>query len=171
MTDTTELTPRPPRAGRRWWSTALVLVVLAVIAVVLFVLVRGASLFVYEADEALEQREELGDDRFRLIGSPIEGSIIDGEFEGRTAVYFSVQFEDAVVDVVHTGSDPTALFQPGVPVFLEGQWTVTSTDDVEFAEGANDGWYFASDTLRVKHDEDYRNENDERISDAEQGGQ
>lgn len=170
MSEALDLDPRPPRAARRWWSTAIVVGVLVVIGVLLLVLVRGASLFVYEADEALQRRAELGDDRFRLIGSPIEGSIVEGEFEGRSAVYFSVQFEEAVVDVIHTGSDPTALFQPGVPVFLEGRWVPTPATVDEFSEGANDGQYFASDTLRVKHDEDYRDENDERISDAEQSG-
>ncbi|MDH5238100.1 MAG: cytochrome c maturation protein CcmE, partial [Acidimicrobiia bacterium] len=76
MSEAVALTPRPPRRGRRWWSTGVVVVVLAVIAILLFSLVRGASLFVFEADEAVQQRDELGDDRFRLIGSPLDGSIV-----------------------------------------------------------------------------------------------
>ncbi len=170
MSEAVALTPRPPRRGRRWWSTGVVVVVLAVIAILLFSLVRGASLFVFEADEAVQQRDELGDDRFRLIGSPIDGSIVEGEFEGRSALYFSVRFGESVVDVIHTGSDPTALFQPDVPVFLEGRWQAVPDGVDRFAEGVNDGWYFASDTLRVKHDEDYRDDNQDRISEAEQGG-
>lgn len=170
MTDTLDLTPRPPRAARRWWATAVVVAVLAAVAVLLVVLVRDASLFVYEADEALAKRDELADDRFRLIGSPIEDSIVETEVAGRNAVAFSVRFADAVVDVVHTGSDPTALFQPGVPVFLEGRWTANDPSTPTFANGANDGFHFASDTLRVKHDEDYRDDNDQRIVEAEQEG-
>ncbi len=169
--DTQDLSPRAARGRRRWLPTVLVVAVLAVIGVLLVVLVRDASLFVYEADEALERRDELGDDRFRLIGSPIEGTIVEGELDGRSALYFSVRFEDAVVDVVHTGSDPSALFQPDVPVFLEGNWATTPAGAIAFEGGAADGYVFASDTLRVKHDEDYRDENEERISGAEQAGQ
>jgi len=58
-----------------------------------------------------------------------------------------------------------------VPVFLEGNWTVTPTGAIAFEGGAADGYVFASDTLRVKHDEDYRDENEERITGAEQAGQ
>lgn len=169
--DAQDLSPRAARGRRRWLPTLLVVAVLAVIGVLLVVLVRDASLFVYEADEAVDRRDELGDDRFRLIGSPIEGTIVEGELDGRSALYFSVSFEDAVVDVIHTGSDPSALFQPDVPVFLEGSWTATPAGAIAFEGGAADGYVFASDTLRVKHDEDYREENEERISGAEQAGQ
>lgn len=169
--ETVDLAPRPARRRRRWVPTLAVVAVLAIIGVLLVVLVRDASLFVYEADEAVERRDELGDDRFRLIGSPIEGTIVEGELDGRSALYFSVQFDDAVVDVIHTGSDPSALFQPDVPVFLEGNWQPTPTGALAVTGGAADGFVFASDTLRVKHDEDYRSENEERITDAEQAGQ
>ncbi len=167
-----DLTPRAPRSGgRRWVSIGIVAAVLAIIVVVMVKLLGDATLFVYEADAAVEKRTELGDDRFRLIGSPLEGTIVESQDQGQTVVAFSVVFEGVTADVVHIG-DPPQLFQPGVPVFLEGRWTPGLPDGSDgFVEGANDGFYFASDTLRVKHDSDYRNDNEERISEAESGGE
>ena len=37
-------------------------------------------------------------------------------------------------------------------------------------QGANDGWHFASTDMVVKHDNEYRTANDDRIDEAERGG-
>ena len=60
-------------------------------------------------------------------------------------------------DIVHFG-DPAELFEPDVPVVLDGAW-VQSDPNVDGFDGlADDGWFFASDRMRVKHDNDYIND-------------
>ncbi|NNE72413.1 MAG: hypothetical protein HKN26_02000 [Acidimicrobiales bacterium] len=172
-----DLTPRSREAAPRRGAIATLLtgaVVLALGAVVVIFL-RNASLSVYEADQAVANRTELGTDRFRLIGSPVEGSIVSyegaGAETGEEAIAFTVVFAGVNADVFFVGPEPSELFVPGVPVFLEGNWEQGTPPGVDgFANGANDGYYFLGDELRVKHDNDYRNDNEERLNDAEVGG-
>ena len=74
----------------------------------------------------------------RLGGRVEPGSFVDG---GET-VSFRVQDCDTFVDVTHSGVPPQ-LFQEGIGVVLEGTW---------------DGGSFVSDTMIVKHDEQYRSD-------------
>ena len=77
-------------------------------------------------------------------------------------------FGGEAVDVVHFG-DPADLFQPGVPVVLDGRWVEEAAAVDGFPAVADDGWHFASDRMRVKHDNDYINDDDydERLARAE----
>ena len=70
---------------------------------------------------------------------------------------FSVSFGGAAVDIVHFG-DPADLFQADVPVVLDGQWIQGDPGVGGRTPIADDGWYFASDRMRVKHDNDYIND-------------
>ena len=127
-------------------------------------LLGDAALFFYNADEAVERRDELGSQRFRIQGTPMAEAV--EAFEGdRPVLVFAIGFEGTVVDVVHTG-DPPELFQPGVPVVLEGAWQQGS------GPVAADGWRFSSDRMLVKHDNDYRDRDDyeQRLTEADQGG-
>ena len=54
---------------------------------------------------------------------------------------------------VHRG-DPPELFQPGIPVVLEGNW---------------EGEVFATDRILVKHTAEYEAENEDRLQDADEG--
>ena len=84
---------------------------------------NNATLFFRNADEAVAQRAELGDKRFRLQGTVVEGTVQpDG-----TTVRFDVTYNGVEVPVQHLG-DPPELFQPDIPVVLEGHWS--QTDDV-----------------------------------------
>ncbi|MDZ7732302.1 MAG: cytochrome c maturation protein CcmE [Acidimicrobiia bacterium] len=144
-----DLTPRDPRerGRRRWPAIAAIVVVLAAVG---FVLARGlgdATLYFYNADEAVEQRGQLGDDRFRLQGTVARGSVS----ETADGVSFTVTHDGADVRVDHVG-DPPQLFQEGIPVVVEGNW---SAGDV-----------VTSDHLIVKHSEVYEEQNPERVSDA-----
>lgn len=153
--DGLDLTPRtaPPVGGgdtdrgRR----LVVMGVLGVLAVALvFVAYQGlsdATVFFRNADEAVVERESLGDKRFRLQGAVVNGSI---EPQG-TVVRFAVVHGDARVEVRHQG-DPPELFQPGIPVVLEGRW---SDDEV----------WFESDRILVKHTEDYEADHPGRTDD------
>lgn len=144
---------RPRRARRRW----LPLVVLGVVVLGLGLLVykglSDAALYFRNADEAVAQRDELGTRRFRLQGTVVGEPVAEGG-----TVSFDVTYNGVDVAVVHTGTPPE-MFEPGIPVVLEGRWR----------EGAD---VFDSDRILVKHDESYESKDDydERIDDAERGG-
>lgn len=159
--------PRPVRSGRR--RLIPILIGLGVIAAVVMLVANlvGGALFFYNADEAIERRVELGDERFTLQGAPIGCSIMEG-FDGENPVVaFSITFGGETVDIVHFG-DPAELFQPDVPVVLDGSWVEGHLPVDGFDGVANDGWYFASDRMRVKHDNDYKNDEhyDQRLAES-----
>ncbi len=147
-----DLTPRAtPARRRRGLIASLVLVVLLAALVVVAIKALGeASLFFLNADEAVERRDELGDDRFRLQGTVEDGTVE----ETAQGVTFTVVFNGVEVDVVHQG-DPPELFQPDIPVVLEGHW---------------DGAVFASDRILVRHSSEYEAENQDRLREADDGG-
>ena len=166
----TPVTTRPagPTSRRRRWVAALVVAgVAAAVAFLVSNLLGDAALFFYNADEAVERRDELADDRFKLQGTPIFEPV-NTFWDDRPVLAFSVGFNGSVVDVVHIG-DPAELFQPGVPVVLEGAWQPGPGPGPGIAE---DDWHFASDRMLVKHDNDYRNRDsyEERVDEAEEGG-
>ncbi|MEM7095528.1 MAG: cytochrome c maturation protein CcmE [Actinomycetota bacterium] len=172
-----DLTPRDvdataARSRRRLVPMLIVAVAMIGIGVVLFQTLSSASFFFYNADEAIERRDELVDQRFRLQGLPFgdtaEVELLDGS-RTDVGVVFAVCFEQAIVDVVHVGA-PAELFQPGVPVVLEGQWVAGRPGGIAVPGGADDGWHFASTDMVVKHDNEYRNDNRDRLDEAADGG-
>lgn len=143
------ITPRRPRSR---WAYGALLLVLVGIGVVAYQALSSASLYFYNADEAVEQRSELGDRRFRLQGSVLD----DVEPTAAGGVTFTVKYHGVEVPVAHDG-DPPELFEPGIPVVLEGQW-------------ASSGDTFMSDRILVKHSEEYQAENGDRLDDAKDAG-
>lgn len=153
--DGLDLTPRTAPAvgggGGAGGRRIVVLGFLGLLAVAfVFAAYQGlsnATVFFRNADEAVAERDELGTTRFRLQGNVVEGSVEPDD----GVVRFTVTHNDVEVDVVHRG-DPPELFQPDVPVVLEGAWS--ATEDV-----------FESDKILVKHDEEYEAENPDRVDD------
>jgi cytochrome c-type biogenesis protein CcmE len=97
---------------------------------------NGSLVYYLTPSEAIEQRADFDDGRrFRLAGAVAPGSII--EVDG--AVEFTVVDGTSAVPVAHTGVPPQ-LFQEGIDVVVEGAW---------------DGEAFRSDTMLIKHDENY----------------
>ncbi len=159
---------RSSRSGLRHWLPRLVLVVIALLlAFVLFRTLSSARLFFYNVDAAVQERSALEDRRFQIQGTPYT-SATELVAAGEASVGFSIRFDDVEADVVHIGA-PAELFQPGVPVVLEGQW-VPNDEGIDFVDGADDGYYFESTRMLVKHDNEYRVDNPERLAEAEQGG-
>jgi len=128
-------------------------IVLAVIAGALaYLLLQGlgnATLYFRNADEAVEQRDQLGTRRFRLQGLVVDGSV---EQVG-DRVHFIVEHEGASVPVRHAG-DPPELFKPGIPVVLEGHFV-------------EDRDAFESDRIMVRHSSEYRAEHPDRVDGSE----
>lgn len=154
-----ELTPRPAptpdppsRHRRRPWAYGVLVAVLVGLGVVVYQGLTSASLYFYNADEAVAQRADLGDKRFRLQGTVLGDSLRSTD----RGVDFTVAYDQVEVEVHHEG-DPPELFQAGIPVVLEGRWDPS-------------GQFFASDTIRVKHSEQYEADNEGRLQDAERGG-
>lgn len=95
--------------------------------------------------EAVEQRAEFPDGRrFRLAGVVVDGSVQ----QGRTQTTFEVSDGGAAITVAHQGVPPQ-LFTEGIPVVVEGAWQ----DD-----------HFVSDTMLVKHDEEYTAPSEEPLA-------
>jgi cytochrome c-type biogenesis protein CcmE len=158
MTDATastqdlDLTPRAPErpGGRRWGFVAVAVAIALVSGFVIWNGLSAATTFFYNVDEAVERRDELADERFRMQGTVVPGSL-EEEDAGAT---FDLVFNGVVARVENVGNPPE-LFREGMPVVVEGSWT---------------GEVFASDEILVRHDETYEEDNGERLRDAEAGG-
>ena len=136
-------TPAKRTTSRRVWLMLAVVVV--AIGYLAWQGIGNATLYFYNADEAVAHKVDLGDSRFRVQGTVVDGSV----HEVGAAVDFTIAFNGAEIAVHHVG-DPPELFQPGIPVVLEGRWS---------------GDHFASDRIMVKHSEQYKAGNPERVKD------
>ena len=112
---------------------------LAVVLVVLLVNLSG-SLVYFITPTDLVSGSETGD-RQRLGGQVVPGTVEDLT----DGVAFTVTDGRFEVAVRHDGA-PQDLFQEGIGVVLEGTW---------------DGATFHSDTMLIRHDEQYRTEDGE----------
>jgi len=167
-----DLSPRVPKArlAPKWLPlSALLAIAIAVIVLVWFLITNSQSFL--PADEAVQERSELGDRRFQILGSPISSATSDQTviIDGNEYTFFTISFDGVLVDVVSTGTPPD-LFDEGIPVVLEGKWNEEPLPKPGFVfpNGANDGWWFSTNRILVKHDNDYR---EERLDDAEERGQ
>lgn len=114
-----------------------------------FLVLQGlgnATTYFRNADEALAQRSELGERRFRLQGTVVPGSVSAAGDD----VAFRVEYHCQSVAVRHQG-DPPELFADGIPVVLEGA----------FAAGTDT---YASDRIFVRHTSEYRTEEADRLA-------
>jgi cytochrome c-type biogenesis protein CcmE len=124
-------------ARRRRALFAVGLCAAAVVAiVVLAVVLSGNVVYFRTVSEAVAQRAEQGDDRFRIAGEVVPGSIA----ETAHGVRFRVTDGKATAIVRHTG-DPPQLFKPGAPVVCEGRW--------------GSGAAFDSDRIMIRHGNEY----------------
>ncbi len=107
-----------------------------IIGVLGFLMVNLSSSLVYFNTPTELQARQADDARLRLGGRVVPGSVVEND----ATVTFSVEDCETSVAVIHTGVPPQ-LFQEGIGVVVEGVWT---------------GEAFESDTMLVKHDEEYR---------------
>lgn len=123
----------------RYLKFVIPALVLAGVLVVLMVNLSSALVYFNTPSEL--QAREASDERLRLGGRVVPGSVVEGD----SVVQFEVEDCDVAVAVAHTGVPPQ-LFQEGIGVVVEGAW---------------DGAVFSSDTMLVKHDEQYRTDYDD----------
>ena len=121
---------------KRYWK--FVVPAVALIAVLVVLMANLSSSLVYYNTPAEVQGREVDDSRLRLAGRVTPGSVVEQD----VTVTFVVEDCDTSVAVVHTGAPPQ-LFAEGIGVVVEGTW---------------DGEVFESDTMLVKHDEQYRSD-------------
>ena len=136
------LAVRRRRTRRRAW--ALVAVVVAALAFLLVKGLAGATTYFYTADQAVHMRAQLGDTRFRIEGTVAAGTVR----RAGDKVDFTIANNGVQVPVVNTGYPPQ-LFQPGIPVVLEGHF-----------QGAT----FVSDLIMVKHTATYSAAHPQRVT-------
>ena len=132
-------------AATKWRVAAVVLVIAGAIGFLVFKGLGDATVYFKTADEAVADKDELGDRRFRVEGAVVADSVQ----ESADGVRFEIISAGEVVPVLHRG-DPPELFKPGIPVVLEGRW---------------DGDVYASDRIMVKHTTEYREQNPDRVDD------
>jgi len=118
---------------KRYWKF-IVPAAIAVVVIVVLMISLNSSLVYFNTPTELAETDP-GDSRLRLGGQVVPGSVTDST----TGVTFSVTDGREAVTVVYMGA-PQQLFQEGIGVVVEGTW---------------DGTKFHSDTMLVKHDENY----------------
>lgn len=143
---------RPAKpAATRWRIAVVIAIVLGAIAFLVFKGLGDATVYFKTADEAVAQKDDLGDRRFRVEGAVVTDSV---KQVGDT-VEFSIINAGETIRVVHHG-DPPELFKPGIPVVLEGHFAAPPSDVYE------------SDKIFVRHTSEYRVEERDRLELAEQ---
>lgn len=110
------------------------------IGVLAILLVNLSSALVYYNTPSEVLTREVDGARLRLAGRVVPGSVSTAE--GEAVVTFTIEDCEASIAVRHVGVPPQ-LFAEGTSVVVEGTWT---------------GQVFESNTLLVKHDEQYRSD-------------
>jgi cytochrome c-type biogenesis protein CcmE len=144
-----------PRASNKKPFIALGLVVVAIG----FVLVRGLKSSVsyfLRADEAIDRMDTLGEKRFRLQGFVSDGSVVNSD----KLVTFDVEVNGAVVHV-RFPKTPPELFRNNIPVVIAGQFAPN-----QMARAAGTKPLFLGDEIQIKHDENYKEKNKDRMAGA-----
>lgn len=122
---------------KRYWRFVVPAGVIVIVLVVLMVTL-ASNLVYFKTPTEITQEAIDPDSRFRLGGQVAEGTVANDT----GSVRFTVTDGRVAVAVVHSGA-PQDLFREGIGVVLEGRW---------------DGSIFHSDTMLIKHDEQYRTE-------------
>jgi len=98
-TELSPLTPRPARRSaraRRWIAALVTVAVAAGVALLVSNLLGDAALFFYNADEAVERRDELAGKRFTLQGTPVAAPV-NTFWDDRPVLAFPVGFDGVEV--------------------------------------------------------------------------
>ena len=148
---------KKPKTFKKYIYGAILVAILSGLGVLLFITLSGASLFFLDVDEAIQRRDSLGEQRFRVQGITVprtinkKADISLSTGERTTATSFQIAFNGESAYVIHRG-DLANIFTDCLPVILEGRW-VASGANSSTVNGAE--YYFASSEMLVKHDNNY----------------
>ncbi|MHB1535975.1 MAG: cytochrome c maturation protein CcmE [Acidimicrobiales bacterium] len=134
--------PRHPWLGSRRRQGVAAVILAGALS---FLVVQGltnATVYFKTASQAVADRAQLGNRPFR-----IEGTVEHDVRQSGGTVRFDIFANNVTVAVVDTGQPPQ-LFQPGVPVVLEGHWQ---------------GAVYAADQIMVKHTAQYSEAHPNRL--------
>jgi cytochrome c-type biogenesis protein CcmE len=126
---------------RKFLWTALVLVAATVIALVATSIGDNLTYYLTPSEAVAQRASGVGEDRFRLGGLVVDGSVEDvGNVK-----HFQVTDGAETVEVDLSSPAPP-LFAEGIGVVVEGRW-----------QAQPDGSFvFAADLAQVRHDENYQ---------------
>lgn len=142
--DLTPQVPQPAGRSRSWRNWLIMGVFVLAGAFVLYQALVNARVFFLNVDEAIEQRDSLGDETFRM-----QGTVVSEPRNGpEGALIFTVSFGGEDAEVRHIGDEPSDLFKIGEKVVAEGHW---------------EGQTFQSTQVLVKHSEVYVEDNPDRV--------
>jgi cytochrome c-type biogenesis protein CcmE len=125
---------------RRYWKFLVPAVLLLGLIVVLLVNLSGNLVYFHTPTELQDEVAPSGD-RLRLGGQVVAGTVVT---EGEMLLLKVTDGREAL-EVIHNGVVPQ-LFGEGQGVIVEGTW---------------DGTTFHSDTMLIRHDEQYRTEDNQ----------
>ncbi|HEX9259944.1 MAG TPA: cytochrome c maturation protein CcmE [Acidimicrobiales bacterium] len=150
------LTPRTsgasgPRPRRRWTSAVILAVVLGAAGFVVYQFLSSATVYFCNADEVGAKSDCQAGKRFRLQGTVDAGSV---KRNGEIVQAFTVTYNGTTVPVTYQG-DPGGIFRENLPVVVEGHMGTDGT--------------FAGDRLLVKHSEQYREKNPDKVKGYPEG--
>jgi cytochrome c-type biogenesis protein CcmE len=143
-----DVTPRRRRGRRGTWGIVVGVLVLAAVGIVLWNGLTQATVFFYNVDQAVAKRDEIGTKDFRMQGNVIKGSV----HRHQGGLDFQLTYNGKTVPVSYTG-EPSELFGPAIPVVLEGHFVGNES--------------FASDSMLIRHDNNYDQKNPTRVKQAE----
>ncbi len=146
---------RQLRAGQRKWVASIVAVLIVVVGFIVVQFLRDATLFFRNVDEAIDQRDDLGDRRFRIQGRVIPTSVDSSS----GVVTFELMHNCEVAGVRHLTDPPELFDNPWTPVVLEGRWEPGAIDLVS----GEDTHVFVSDRMLIKHTNEYTSDFEARV--------
>lgn len=151
--DALDLSPRMtapasgPKGSRRLLPKLIAAASILTLAGVAFFGLRSATVYFKYVDEAVAQKDQLGDTFFRMQGNVVADSVKQTD-DGAS---FSLRRKGVTVLVKHQGAEPALFGDPRIPVVVEGHFS---------------GDAFVSQRILVNHDASYEEKNGERITKA-----
>ena len=125
----------------RLLGIAAIGVVAVLTGLLLFGNLNGNLVYYLTPQEAIAKHAEFPDGRRFQLGGLVRAGSVQRMPDGlRFVVTSSTAADSPAITVIHHGA-PAQLFQAGIGVVVEGSWQ---------------GAVFVSDTMIVKHDENYR---------------
>jgi cytochrome c-type biogenesis protein CcmE len=134
------------RRKRKLIPTLVLAGVLFATGFIVFQFLNASTVFFCNVDEIGVKPDCTGSRHLRMQGTVDKGSVVKG-----SPLKFTVSYGNATAPVVYQGGDPGGVFCEGVPVVVEGVMRSGT---------------FEGDRILVKHTEQYKAANPDRVRDC-----